>query len=402
MPPLPPELVDLIISSLHPIPLKRGNGDGNFLDGSAARVVGKFALICRAWVPSSRRVLFYRVHIRNATAYKFAKLFYRAQRLTFLPFIRELVFVHGIAEHRWMNTVFPRIAKHLPSSIHTLVLAVRHKLVHGLPCPPLRSTTCLEIVTQFTSIATAEVVACLASFPALEEAKIWLADSSGNDMRLPPTTLGVAESLRSLDLKCSAGIEPLLTWIQTTGPAISTLALSFTRRPEAHKSIKYSLQYIESLGPSLTSLSIAVDDFFSTDDFYPEFPRGFLTRNTRLRALAIHASPTQSMMLLGKTHFAPPLHSVTIWVPATLLGVFRPSTYVEPVPWDALDALLAPLSVVDRVHVVFFGNVFVTRRLELDAQPRYLGSKLPLCVARGVVSQGVVHQQVTYFHGWNV
>ncbi|KAJ7486771.1 hypothetical protein FB451DRAFT_1228008 [Mycena latifolia] len=390
MPPLPPELVDLIISSLHPIPLKRGNGDGNFLYGSAARVVGKFALVCRAWVPSSRRVLFYRVHIRSITAYPFAKLFYRAQRLTFLPFIRELVFGGGIAENRWMHTVFPRIAKHLPSSIHTLVLAVSDKLVHGLPCPPLRSTTCLEIVTQFTSIAIAEVIACLASFPALEEAKIWLADStsSGSDMRLPPTTLGVAESLRSLDLRCSAGIEPLLAWIQTTGPAISTLALSFTRHPETHKSIKCALQYIDSLGPSLTSLSLVVDDPFSIHDFYPEFPKGFLMRNTRLQALAIRASPTQSMMLLRKTHFAPLLHSVTIWVPATLL--------------DALDSLIAPLSAVDRVHIVFFGDVLVTRRLELDAQPRYLCSKLPLCVARGVVSQGVVHQQVAYFHEWDI
>ncbi|KAJ6580059.1 hypothetical protein DFH09DRAFT_1275777 [Mycena vulgaris] len=90
MPPVPGELVDLIISSLLPTTLEPRNEDVNYLDGSLAVVVGKCALVCMDWVPSSRRALFYRIHIRQDSVYGLAKLFNRPQRLTFLRFIREL------------------------------------------------------------------------------------------------------------------------------------------------------------------------------------------------------------------------------------------------------------------------------------------------------------------------
>ncbi|KAJ7486732.1 hypothetical protein FB451DRAFT_1227908 [Mycena latifolia] len=259
-----------------------------------------------------------------------------------------------------MHTVLPKIAKHLPSSISTLVLSVHyHPPVQGMPCPPLRAITCLEIGTQQTSLTISEVITCLASFPVLEEAKIWLRDSSpwgGNDMRLPPTTLGAPESLRSLEIRCRAGIEPVLAWIQTTGPAISTLALVFARHPQTRESIHYALQYIDSLGPSLTSLSLTIEDFNVTHDFYPEFPTDFLTRNTRLQALVLRASPMQVISILRKTYFPPGLNSVTIWVPARFLSENWLNDVDLSTPWDALDSLIAPRSTVNRLHIVYFGN----------------------------------------------
>ncbi|KAJ7486760.1 hypothetical protein FB451DRAFT_1227986 [Mycena latifolia] len=393
--PLPAELVDLIISSLYPIPLKHGNGSRNFLNRSTAVIVGKCALVCRDWVPSSRRILFYRVHIKHYTAYTFAKLFYRAQRLTFLPFIRELEFRNGIAEDRWMHTIFPRIAKHLPSSIRTLALSVSRYPVQDLPRPPLRAITRLEIVeTHYSFVGLAEIVLCLASFPALEEAKIWLADNyiwGSNVVRLPPTTLGVPEGLRSLDLRYRSGIEPFLEWIHTTGPALSTLDLSFALR-QTQPSIKYATEYIKSLGPSLTSLSLSFDDFNSTRDFDPDplFHADFLRRNTHLQALTIRSSPSRTISLLRKMHFPPVLHSLTIWVPAKLLSLDWPPNHSESLPWNDLDSIMSPLRAVDRLRVVYFGDADITRELQLDAHPSYLRLKLPLFVARGTVTEEMV------------
>ncbi|KAJ7486752.1 hypothetical protein FB451DRAFT_1168153 [Mycena latifolia] len=167
----------------------------------------------KAWYSMSGKLFRDGVHIKHSTAYTFTKLFYRAQRLTFLPFIRELEFLNGIAEDRWMHTAFPRIAKHLPSSIRTLVLSVSHYPVQDLSRPPLRARTRLEIRERnYSFLGLAEVVVCLTSFPALEEAKIWLADNYkwGSDViRLPTTTLAVPEGLGSLDLRYRSGIEPL-------------------------------------------------------------------------------------------------------------------------------------------------------------------------------------------------
>ncbi|KAJ7486740.1 hypothetical protein FB451DRAFT_1391630 [Mycena latifolia] len=371
MPPLPAELVDLIMSSLHPIPLKHGNGDGNFLDRYTATVAGRLALVCRAWVPSSRRALFNRVHIKHSTAYTFAKLFYRVLRLTFLPFIREL-------------EVFRKIAKHLPSSIP-------YPRALELACPSLRAITRLEIVIQYSSLAFAEVVVFLVSFPALEEVKIWLRDSSpwgDNDMRLPPTPPAVPESLRSLDIRYGPNIEPLLAWIETSGPPISTLTLSFTRHLQTHEPTKYALQYIQNLGSSLTSLTIAIDQ----DGFYP-------TRDTSPEA-DDPAPAARTISLLRKTHFSPVLHSVTIWAPAKLLNGDWPSNPPESLPWDDLDSM-PPLNTVHRLHIVCFRDAVVTPKLQLDGQPTSRRSNLPLRVARGVVTEDVVHKPFPHLYRWN-
>jgi uncharacterized protein (DUF1810 family) len=262
MPALAAELVDSIISFLHPIPLQRVHGIQNYLDKPAATHVAKCALVCRDWVPSSRRVLFYRVHVRQNTAYGFAKLFNRPQRLTFPSFIRELELRDGIAEHRWMKTVFPKIAKHLPSSIHTVLLTARYgsSPLQSLAIPSLRGITQFGLVGQW-KLKLADTLECIASFPALEGLKLWLAHD-WEDRTLPEPIPRPADTLMSLNFRILCP-EPLFEWIQESSVIISELHLYFPFAMQ-RAPIESTSQYIRSLGPSLTSLALTFDIWNTT------------------------------------------------------------------------------------------------------------------------------------------
>ncbi|KAJ7625998.1 hypothetical protein FB45DRAFT_1005236, partial [Roridomyces roridus] len=69
---LAPELIDLILSHLHPLSTTPSKSD-NVLDKEAAHSVGKCALLCKAWLPRSRRILFYRLSVRKWAAHGLAK-----------------------------------------------------------------------------------------------------------------------------------------------------------------------------------------------------------------------------------------------------------------------------------------------------------------------------------------
>lgn len=252
------ELVDLIMSFLHPTPLICGNGEENFLDRSTAVTAGSCGLVCRAWVPSSRRILFYRVKISQDTAYRFATLLKRPNRLTFLPFIRELVFAHGIVEHRWMTTVLPKIVQHLPNAIYMLGYDIRfHRTPDNvLPCPKLLGITHLNI-SDMTAPNLAEVVYCIASFPALQALKLWVYEWS--EIELPEDPPAPPDTLCSMDLNFP-DIRPFLVWTHRKRIPISTLALFFPEPVTEEGELEYAAQYIDSLGTSLTSLSIGFDD----------------------------------------------------------------------------------------------------------------------------------------------
>ncbi|KAJ7448379.1 hypothetical protein FB451DRAFT_1289156 [Mycena latifolia] len=400
MPALAAELVDLIISWLLPIPLQAGNDEENFLDKSTAADVGTCALVCRSWVPSSRRALFYRVHVARHTADAFAKLL---SSPTFLPFIRELEFREEFAKTPWINTVFPFIATHLSPSIRTVVLSLEDKAPRPLPpCPVIHAITHLVIQHKYAPILT-DIVACLASFPALEVLKLWLGNSTpshAGNMVLPRELPATLSSLRSFDIRYRPDMEPLLTLIQQSCP-IEALALSFPRHPPSADSFRYLFQYIETLGPSLTSLSIAFDDLAWHESLLPSFPRNFLSRNNRLQALSIRSTAWHTMGILRSTHFSPVLKCVTVWVPAQHITVASPLDNTDFFAWYSLDLdpIIAPLSNVDRLHIVYYGDIPVVAqaRALLDGPPTYLRSWLPRCDARGIVTEDAVRDQ---HRGW--
>ncbi|KAJ7918185.1 hypothetical protein B0H13DRAFT_1993694 [Mycena leptocephala] len=248
------------MSFLHPTPLKCGNGGKNFLD----------RLVCRAWVPSSRRILFYRVQILKETAYNFARLFTKPDRLTFLSFIREIVFKCDIVEHGWMFSVLPKIVQHLPRTVYLLSYNIRRRRgpESPLPCPPLRGITHLDI-SDINEPQLADVVHCIASFPALQALKLWL----------PVSRLAL--------------FSPDTMFANDEGEA------------------KYMSQYIEGLGTSLTSLTLGFDETW-TGDINKFLEVAFLQANTALKALSIQCTCEKTISLLKTMHVPPSLKCLTV------------------------------------------------------------------------------------------
>ncbi|KAJ7184691.1 hypothetical protein C8R46DRAFT_1064815 [Mycena filopes] len=369
MPHLAAELVDSIISFLHPHSLEHGLGSANFLDKSTAKAVAKCALVCRAWVPSSRRVLFYRMQIRKVTAHGLAKLFKRPQRLTFPPFVRELEFTGAIAEDRWMSTVFPRIAKHLLPTIHTVVLMKQWS--GGQPTPSFHPLA-LSAITHFElvgawSLKLSDTIRVIAAFSSLQTLKVWL-DTNWVDVTLPEDTPPPPEPLRALHLRGNA-MEALFSWIQRKPGGslpVEILDLYFSFDTSENR-IRSGVQYIHSLGQALQSLALRFE-------FWGYVPTPLLVEllptNTRLRALSIHAPPTLTLALLKKISFPSQLKTLT------LLVMFKYT--VPPETWQEIDRMVAPTA-IQRLHIVHVA----LRDAGVD-QTRVLEA-FPLSVARGIV-----------------
>ncbi|KAJ7080453.1 hypothetical protein C8R44DRAFT_824252 [Mycena epipterygia] len=381
----PAELVDLVISFLHPIPLKCGNGDDNYLKKPAATAVANCGLVCRAWVPSSRRILFYRIYIVQTTAYGIAKLFKKPERLTFIPFIRELALAAGIVEHRWMSTVFPKIVDQLPSTVHFLHLAIQNHRPPSnlLPRPKFAALTHLEIL-DIGSPTLAEVIDCVASFPVLEVLKLWVRDG-WSDTTLPETPAYAAKTLRSLDLSCW-GMGPFLAWIRASDVAISALKLYFPGNPDEEDDetdeFQRAAEYIDSLGASLTSLTLDFDwelDPVSLD-------REFLKVNTQLRELSLQAAATDALSLLMRIHLPPSLESITMVVDS--YAALRDS-------WSDLDSLIGPLVSVRRLVIVYICDSLdeVLLHQYKEGNSERIVEALPWCIAQGIVVDDVAQDE---------
>jgi hypothetical protein len=393
MPAIPIELVDIIVSFLPPIPFICKKND---LDKIAAAHVGKCGLVCRAWVPSSRRVLFYRINVRLVTAYRFAKLFQRPQCITFLPFIRELEFRDSIAQHSWMATVLPKIVKHLPSSIRSLVFEGRWVgfAVGALVPPSLGGITHFELVGPW-EVRLSDALKCIASFPMLEELKVWLSHSL-DGAALPNPGVQPPETLRSLNLKGLA-TEPLLVWIQESRVIISELHLSFPTSATSHAFMQAITRYIGGLGPSLASLSL----IFGTRSTHNvplhsmslslvaciavlirviAFSDGFLKRNTRLHALYIEATPNQTLSLLKRTSLPPRLESLRIF--------FQTKPQTVPI-WLEVDRMLESILSVRavRLELAHF-EVMAAASVPMD-RTSVISAMFPLCMTRGIMIQNV-------------
>ncbi|KAJ7684237.1 hypothetical protein DFH06DRAFT_1312679 [Mycena polygramma] len=389
MPALAAELIDLIISSLHSAALSRGQGAKNYLDKSQARQIAKCALVCRAWVPASRRILFYRVHVQTLTAHGFAKLFKKPERLTFLAYIRELEIKSSLSNHTWMRNVFPKIAKHLPFSVHTVALSghTPYGMKPPFICAPLSGVTHFELVGTW-KLKFADAVGCISGFPALEGLKIWLQedweDSAPPKPRLPP-----AETLRMLNVRVHDA-EPLCEWMQESNAMISDLKVFFPHGSKKTSSESIA-RYIGSLASSLLSLALTFDTRINWNANMGPFPSVFLERNTRLQTLYVQSVPAHTTSLMKTAHLSTSL-AITIVVP-------YPSNYRN----EAQPPVTSDWAELDRMLELSARRLTLTRLVhtEADSHPvdgisEPIQQAFPLCVARGIVTESVEVDQRWY------
>ncbi|KAJ7453349.1 hypothetical protein B0H11DRAFT_2201060 [Mycena galericulata] len=408
MPAIAAELVDLIISFLHPVPLKRGNSDDNYLSHDAAANVGKCALVCRAWVPSSRRVLFYRIHVKRHTAHGFATLFRRPQRLTFLPFIRELEFRSGIPLDRWMNSVLPRITKHLPPSVNTIGLNFEFCWApnpfprNSFPRINLSTITNLEILAAGASSLTLDlssVVEFITSFPQLEGLRLWARRWHSTELPDTVQALRPAETLCCLDLN-GPDMGCFLGWLHGNRVAVSTLRLSDTWNEMSTASFKSAVDYIRSRGSSLTSLALTIDLWRPRIDFRESALDDFLDQNTRLQTLSICAKPIQTVAMLKKAQLSSSLESIMLALKVTVdfggeIVFLNRETLDAPLslpPWSEIDLILSPLPSLKKLEIALCedGGTADAIPLRFDEISAGMLQLLPLCAARGIVTQVVV------------
>ncbi|KAK7042154.1 hypothetical protein R3P38DRAFT_2888832 [Favolaschia claudopus] len=309
---IPAELVDLILSFVHPTVLVLGAENQNFIDRATAVTLGRCGLVCRAWLPSSRRPLFFRVQIVLKNAHRFAQLLKKPHLSTFLPFMRELVFSEGLAEHHWMSTILPKLIPHFPDTIHVLeyrLRAIGNPKI-SLPCPRLGSITHL-IIYNNNETTVADTVSCVSSFPALLHLK--LCGSGWRGTALPATAV-VPPRLQSLDLDFRR-LDPFLTWIQAEKPPISDLKLTlpgdrgiFPREP-----LDSLPQFIQSLGSSLTSLTLKLGKRW-VSDVSKISNASFLKSNPNLQTITFQSTYNELITFITGIHLPRALGHLTLRV----------------------------------------------------------------------------------------
>ncbi|KAJ7509467.1 hypothetical protein B0H11DRAFT_1959743 [Mycena galericulata] len=384
VPHIPPELVDSILSFLHLLPPKYGAGDANCLDDSRtvhlAATVGKCALVCRSWVPPSRRILFYRASIGQSNVDNFVELLSGPQLPSFLSSIRELELGNG----DWMNT--PALLKVLESltSIHTVSVVVAPRMIIKSPyrCPSLSAVTRLEIANRW-GLCLADTAEWIALFPVLEELKIRL--RGWFKKTLPYPALRPAETLHTLQIRTHA-VEPFLSWIQASGVVISTLQIYLDTTSTDFQSV---VRYIQSLGTSLTVLDLILDHWSrdGSTDLYESLSSHFLSSNTQLRELFIEGLPDQIISILTRIRPISSLERISIAGAYPTLDALS-----VPPAWSELDRLLTPFISVTRLDITYLTDELAGLRLRIDDISAGIREMLPLCAARGMVTQVLVER----------
>ncbi|KAJ6593109.1 hypothetical protein B0H19DRAFT_1055750 [Mycena capillaripes] len=322
----------------------------NYLDKSAETHVAKCALISRA---SSRRVLFYRVHVRQFTAHEL--------RNTFLP---QYILVLNAnppgspgspAEHIWRSfsgiTHFEVFGDWKLKFSDTL-----YKLEPNLSpnsCPNLTSTCEIEAQVE-AQVGTPSVIQndlsrffCLKSAieatritkrwhlgprPALAEVG---APSWGTSWMSGRGDL-VPQLVPQLDLKLGLELR---------------LQILYMKHPNTVHSESWSI--LNFIGPDLRRN-------LETADIEAAFPADFLEGNIRLRALYVLAHPGQMVSLLRNIHLASRLEFIRVVVlhqaPSSPPSS-RPSTPMPqnlyPLPtWSTLDTCSNASATRDRATCI--------------------------------------------------
>ncbi|KAF7297250.1 BHLH domain-containing protein [Mycena indigotica] len=262
---LPIELVELILSNFTP----HTRHDQVELNKSDTFALAKCALVCRAWVAPSRRILFRNVTIVERKAYTFERLFpsrrSRSSRdTTFYPFVRELHFRLAEGGKRWLESTFQRnISPHLQNT-------VRHLWLHGQgfvspghkkikPCPTGFTQVTHLRISGVWGFSVVQMVEFIASFPMLEELTIGVSEYlRGAEGPMPSNQ--VPAMLRRASFKWVHS-RPIFDWVRLGRPT-GMEALRF-HLPNEHDYTDFAasvFEYIAQQGSSLLSLGLMIND----------------------------------------------------------------------------------------------------------------------------------------------
>ncbi|KAJ7625978.1 hypothetical protein FB45DRAFT_1060556 [Roridomyces roridus] len=395
MPSLAAELLDLILSYLCPYPLAPGL-DSNCLDKETARNLATCALVCKAWLPGSRRILFYRLCIRKVTVHTFATFFKKRnpgpkERLTYLSHVRELEFRDASAEDPWVFTVFTKkIAQYLPAPC---ALVLRYNFPPSgelMPKLDLTALTHLKVLSRDCAPDIGATIRLIAGCPKLEALALRNDRDRSRDLTEALTALKPAATLRHLDLK-DQNLAPFLQWMQGPGP----------QSRSSGSTASSLLEYVGNLAPTLRRLELA---FGCSNLPAPAIDAGFFTSHHRLEHLTIQTGHAQIETLLSKVELPASLLCLTLVFPLDVVVGFHQDTQLRsqisfPTSWSrALDGKIATSSLLEEVNLRYVSlraeGVPDPVRMRWEEVCEGMEGVFPLCAARGIVRHDLVRASV--------
>jgi hypothetical protein len=246
---LPQELIDEIFAHLA--------GDSASL--------GACSLVCRAWVSSSRRLLFETCTLDDTTVLAFRDFLRAPQGCTFLPHIRKI----KATRYTWNpnDYYFDEVATDMRrlTGVRTLELVLNVRTVAApIDIDAYLTTGFVAAFPHVTRLecdfggshrSPAPLVAMLCLFPALQVLDI---RDMFETLQDPPATAVPPRGLHSLQLSMRA-TDPILTWLHTFNhlPNVNSLTLPFlqyTCLQVVHAALQQARGAIQHLDINLTSL----------------------------------------------------------------------------------------------------------------------------------------------------
>ncbi|KAJ7769183.1 hypothetical protein DFH07DRAFT_292058 [Mycena maculata] len=342
-----------------------------------ATTLASCALVCRAWLPASRYHIFYAVSLTVQNVPRFLDIISSSTSIPHL--VREVALC-------FTGPLLPDLV-----AILTLLKRTARLCIHPTRDDVTRITstsalfpalTALQLVhlkfdfkSRFESLR--QVVDCVCLCPRLESLEVggsWLARG---DFTVPPR---LPEGLHTLTLTCD--LDNFLKWLLTLEdekPAIRNLILDHIVRRE----VPAIVEYLEALGPSLDSLSLAFRDHGAA---YIFAGRVALARNPNLREFKLEGNPPGILesfsALLPQLHLCKAEHTTLSIKHGPYAGA---DLILQAYPWDVLDRILGDPQrcCLQRLTVAVFEPL--TRAQTLNVMD-YIVAQLPLAQTRGILA----------------
>ncbi|KAJ7620980.1 hypothetical protein FB45DRAFT_870757 [Roridomyces roridus] len=331
-------------------------------------------LVCRDWLPASRYHKFSSVSLTANNITGFLEITSASEAITHL--VREVELCYCGPFPPEVVSVLMLLKRTARLSLHPL----RDEVVRVASTSSLAvALASLQIVhlkfdfrSRFESLG--QVIGCVCLCPQLESLEV-----GGSWMRGVEFEPCLPKGLHTLTLTCD--LANFLTWLLTLDelPNIRKLNLQHIVRRE----IPAIVQYLEALGETLESLTLAFRDHGALADMFAS--RVDLAQNTNLREFALEGSAPG--VLNAFIQLIPQLYLCKT-VTATLC--IRHGNYpqadqvVHAYPWETLDAILSDPERcgLERLSLAVIEPVSVAPQAQVL---EYILDQLPLTRGRGII-----------------